>query len=377
MSKSKRTPYTSEYIKQFKDSEDDLREKENILCELLLLLKGGQGNTMSFYEKRWLYNQINMGVEFFPNDLYWVRLKEVLVNTELDDVRFMDILTTYVMDSEEYNILHKEKLDYEQSKTLQKVVKKIVPVTTEEKREVLGFIDKHCEDWRKVVKCQRHTNKLLYSFAAETRQFRKEFFKRNKGVYGSNWLKNQEKKLLKRSKYFYLIGKEVFQDTSFMHIQIGGYKVEYNTESHAHISIRHFNAGIGNNDKSHFHENFELRTPFNKLNKVFEIANQVNVYDGLRIEDAPNKEVGLFFEYRKKVYTVWVRRENGEPHKREDYFQLNTFYPTERREEIELYKQLDKVDCGFVAVEDESIDLAFYKGFIDNNRRNRVAYKLP
>ncbi|WP_273210479.1 hypothetical protein [Runella zeae] len=375
----KRTPYTEEHIAGLGNSPVDQERKKELLEELLGLLFNGKGDQLSFYEKRFIYNQLSVMQDLDENKGILQKIREILKHKDLDDLRFMEVARDYWRDVDGYTINYKLKIDREETIRQEKLVQKTVPISQIEKYMDMEVLNKHYKEWQSALDNNsiRYSNKLLDRFIIETKQFRKNFIRNNNQYYGYLWIKKEEKKLIIRSKYFYLVGVEVFQNVDHFTIQIGPYHVEYNIDSYVHIAVRHFQDGIGNNDKSHFQQDFAMRKDVKILTKIFEKANGHNLFDNLPIDNLAGKLVGLLFEFNEQAYTIWIQKKKSGSHLSNEFYQIDTFYPTKNPEEIKLYKQLDKIEIGTITnIHSKEVPLAFYKGFIEYKRPNNILHKI-
>ena len=369
MSKAdKRTPYSKDFFTGLKDSDDDYIKAFLIMDELVSILQKGKGYTLSLIEKNWVYENINMAIDFYPNEQYWINLKPYLKHPELDYCHFKEVYKDYFQDVDTYYILYKMKLNFTESKKANSVIPKYIKITELEKENDRLYLINQYLDWESNINNEKNSDQLLYKLAKHTRKFRKNYINNGTEAFGENWRKKERKKLILRSKYMYIMGKEIFHDNDYFGFQIGPNTVEYNYDSHCHIAVRHFSYAIGQNDKSHFSQDFDLRNNIEALPNIFKRANELNIFNNLTV----NKEIGLFFEYNNNIYTLWIKKALKDIQgTRVPILQVNTFYPSEAMKEKVLYSQMSKINAGEIekvspfSFEKKTAPLSFFNAVID------------
>lgn len=338
----KRQPYQELYLEELiKDSSKQI-ESEEIFDKLLTIIKNGLGDSLSLYEKKWFFNLGSANYQFYKNDnKYGTELKSSLDASCLDDFKFIEVFSDYWNDLEGYKTTIKVKIDY--FKTLQnyttnpnemKLIIQEIPIPDFEKQADITYLNTKYEEWSLII--SNHKNggdKLLNLLIKYTNKFKEEYID-NRGM-GYNWVNSHKKTLFLRSKFMYILGKQIFKNSEYFEITIGQNRIEYNYESHCHVAMRHFSLSVGINNKSHFYKDFDLNNIVNMLPKIFSIANNMHIFNDSII----NSKKLFFFEFNNQIYALTVREGKGRHVK---YIEVISFYPTEGNKCYEVYSKLTK-----------------------------------
>lgn len=358
--KNSRTPYKKEDLTLNYDLEEDINRAFEILDEFKDLIEKGQGSKLSFVEKKWLFDVINMNVSILGITDVWKKYVNLLEAKDLEDFKFMELFKIYWKDLSGDTVNYRLVLDIESIKTnLPKIKEEPIPSLIKE--EQIKFLQVKYEEWENLVRKENHSNQSLLRLCKETRSFEKEFIAKYSGLYGRNWLIANKKKLILRSKYWFLISKLVFDESNSVVFEISNKKVEYTVDTHAHIGVRHFMKHVGDNNKSHFQKDFALTEIPIKLKEIFTVANEASVYSNQTI--AVNDS--LFIKYNGTIYTIWLKEvEKGIDGSQVKFLQVNSFYPTTDNDELKKCLSLKEIQGRDIVIEDffskEIIQVSFF-----------------
>lgn len=308
--KKKRKPYQELYLEELINDFSKQKESEEIFDELLTIIKNGLGDSLSLYEKKWFFSVGSANYQIYKNgSKYHTELKSSLDANCLDDFKFIEVFSDYWNDLEGYKTTLKVRIDY--FKTLQnyatnpnelKLIIQEIPISDFEKQLDVTYLNTKYQEWTITLTKNNYSDVLLNMLINYTNHFKNKYID-DVGM-GSLWIKSHKKTLFLRSKFMYLLGKEIFKDSNSFDIVIGQNKIEYNYDSHCHIAVRHFSLGVGQNDKSHFYKDLDLKNIISMLPKIFQKANDLNIYHEIIIDINVNfPDRSFFFEYNNQVYT--------------------------------------------------------------------------
>jgi hypothetical protein len=356
--KDRRIPYKESYLEEIDKDFSKNEESENVFDELFIKINCGQCNSLELHEKRWFFHIASGNYEIFKNSSkYGIELKPLLELACFDDFKFRQVLSDYYNDLDGYKINSKFKVDYK--KTLQtydsnlgtfKLVIKEIPISTFEKETDISYLNTKFEEWSSIINNHIDAGDMLLNYLVKyTKTFKTDYID-NCGN-GYNFVKSHTKTLFLRSKFMYLLGKQIFKDSKYFEITIGQNRIEYNYESHCHVAIKHFSLDVGINDKSHFYKDFELTNIVSMLPKIFSIANNLHIYNEIVIDS--NIAKPFFFEFDGQIYVLWVSQGEG---RRVRFIEVSSFYPTEGNKHDDIYLKLTKSNPVIL----EGKDLAFF-----------------
>ena len=356
--KDRRIPYEESYLEEIDKDFSKNEESENVFDELFIKINCGQCNSLELHEKRWFFHIASGNYEIFKNSSkYGIELKPLLELACFDDFKFRQVLSDYYNDLDGYKINFKFKVDYE--KTLQtydsnlgtfKLVIKEIPISTFEKEADILYLNTKFEEWSLIINNHKDAgDKLLNYLVKYTNTFKTEFID-NKGM-GYFLMESHKRTLLLRSKYIYILGKQIFKDSEYFEIIIGQNRIEYNYESHCHVAVKHFSLNVGINDKSHFCKDLELTNIVKMLPKIFSVANNLHIYNEMVIDSQDAKS--FFFEFNNQIYALWVCERKG---RQVRFIEVSSFYPTEGNKHDDIYLKLTKSNPVIL----EGKDLVFF-----------------
>ena len=211
-----------------------------------------------------------------------------------------------------------------------------VPSKTEIKNDIV-FLHLESRKWERIIKIENHSNLLLQEVSKEAR---KELKALSKDI-GKIYFRRQiiefnlfKLKILLQSKNIYcrsLLVLEKFKEQG-CELSLNGNKVEIDEYSVVHILNRHFAEMTKHNPSKSFHnENFEPDYLNIQLSDIFQEIDNSHLLIGQEISD-------LTFKYNNVIYRIWVKSKTRQAKggERFDYYRLETFYPLEEKQDLDL-----------------------------------------
>ena len=207
------------------------------------------------------------------------------------------------------------------------------------KKLEVAFLENEYKNWEGYLNTKLTENKLIGYVAKETKlqlQKNKKYCEDKAiGIHDLNYLK---KSLVLHSKYIYLIVKEAFQeyDKEELIYPLRSNNILIDSYSYVHILFRHYSKSIKKHqfDKSyHFDENII----FNDIpNLIIELLQHFSKSKSCLVFNNQN----IFLRFRENDYAIWFKKikKNLKGSISIEYLRVQTFYPIERKEELDKLK---------------------------------------
>lgn len=230
-------------------------------------------------------------------------------------------------------------------------------VPLEQKKFEIKRLDEFYAEWTPVISKFNHKEALLNDLASEANIELKQLDKLGDKL---NWdyreLAQKRKAVTLHSKYIYLTAKEFFEEnkSDFVIAKFGASEIEINTHSLIHIMFRHYGGAVKQFDTE---KSFHLDTTIKYKELPYELKSIIESLGS----DSELSTQGIKFipvKINAKIYSIWTEKVTKYPKGKGkvEYIRLETFYPTELKEELDKiannYKEI-KIDerlSGFLKI---------------------------